>query len=187
MSVSSLSSQVLWNIGGAQQIFNEGKPILSECINSELWWTLYARPRDDSWIIKAKRSITTQVALQKEGKLNQAQPLSNHATSNPFALFFLYIHYPFFPKTFSCYWWAIVLIALPEAWKYSKYMNGTLNDNNQWSWHDFWKGKIHFKAIFHCIFSVFFGPVAIPMPRGAFSLIYKAWSTEQSSSFKSSV
>lgn len=64
-------------------------------------------------------------------------------------------------------------------------MNGTLNENIQ-NMARFLKGKIHFKAIFHFIFSVFFGPAAIPMPRGALSLIYKAWSTEQSSSFKSS-
>lgn len=34
--------------------------------------------------------------------------------------------------------------------------------------------KTYFEVIFNSIFSVFFGPAAIPMPQGASSLIYKS-------------
>ena len=73
---------------------------------------------------------------------------------------------------------------LPEELKVSK----------QWKAHwenirnmaGFLKTKTHFKVIFHSVFSVSFGPAAIPTPQGASSFIYKIWSTEKRPSFRSS-
>lgn len=118
MFVSSLSSQVL----GIQEALN--KFLMSESLSFLNALTVNCgEPYMQNLCLgyEGKKIHRHPSSFAERGKIEPSTAPLPHATSNPPALFFLYIYYPFFPKALSCYWWAIVLIALPEALRFQIY------------------------------------------------------------------